>query len=83
MKQLLYETPAGEFIALHQVVMFNMEMTGTDEQQRHEIYATTVDGKRHLLASALGQDSQTRAHAWLGELLSDAGFERATAKPLT
>ena len=83
MKQILYQNSAGEFIALHQVVMFNIEASGVDEQQRHEIYATTADGKRHLLASALGTESQMRAQSWLGALLDAAGFERAVAEPLT
>jgi hypothetical protein len=83
MKQILYETPAGDFIALHHVVIFNIEATGSEEQERHEIYATTVDGKRHLLASARGTDSQAGAENWLGELFSDAGIERSATKPLT
>ncbi len=76
MKPLFVQTPAGTFVALHHVVMFDIEASGLDEQQRHEVLATTVDGERHLLTSETGRDSRGKAQRYLETLLNDAGFER-------
>ena len=75
MKPLFVQTPAGTFVALHHVVMFDIEASGLEEQRRHEVLATTVDGQRHLLSSQKGADSQSKAERYLETLLNDAGFE--------
>lgn len=75
MKPLFVQTPAGTFVALHHVVMFDIESSGLEEQQRHEVLATTTDGARHLLASETGTDSRSKAERYLEALMNDAGFE--------
>ncbi len=75
MKPIYVVTVAGQFVNAQQIVTLDVEGSGVEEQLRHTVYATLVNGDRQSLISFKGTGSHGHAQAFLGDLIARSGAE--------
>lgn len=80
MKPVFVATPSGQFLNTQHIVTLDLEGSGTQDQLRHQVFATLSNGDRMELAVFKGGNSHQQAQAMLLDLIGRCGAETYNPK---